>query len=58
VVMNFQLIVFDQFEPPSLPHVQIWLGKDVVQAFVVCIEMNHIPRQIVPPYSQCHHHYR
>jgi hypothetical protein len=43
VILNFQLVVLDQFEPPSLPHVQIWLGKYVLHAFVVCIDMNYIP---------------
>jgi hypothetical protein len=43
VIVNFQLVVLDQLKPSSLPHVQIWLGKDVLQAFVVCIDMNHIP---------------
>jgi hypothetical protein len=40
--VNFQLIVFDQLEPPSLPHVQIMSGKDILQDFVVHIDMNHI----------------
>jgi hypothetical protein len=43
VIVNFQLIVFDELEPPSLPHVQVWLSEDVLQAFVVHIDMNHIP---------------
>jgi hypothetical protein len=42
--VDFQLIVLDQLEPSSLPHVQIRLGKDVLQAFVVYIDMNHIPK--------------
>jgi hypothetical protein len=44
VIVNFQLIVLDQLEPSSLPHVQIWLGKYVLQAFVVRIDMIHIPK--------------
>jgi hypothetical protein len=44
VIVNFQLIVFDQLEPSSLPHVQVRLSEDVLQAFVVCIDMNHIPK--------------
>jgi hypothetical protein len=43
VIVNFQLVVFDQLEPSSLPHVQIRLSKDVLQAFVVRIDMDHIP---------------
>jgi hypothetical protein len=44
VIVNFQLIVLDQLDPSSLPQVQIWLDKDVLQAFVVRIDMNHIPK--------------
>jgi hypothetical protein len=44
VLVNFQLVVLDQLEPSSLPHVQIWLVKDVLQAFVVRIDMNHISK--------------
>jgi hypothetical protein len=44
VIVNFQLIVLDQLEPSSLSHVQIWLGKNVLQAFVVRIDVNHIPK--------------
>jgi hypothetical protein len=43
VIVNFHLIVLDQLEPPSLPHVQIRLDKDVLQAFVVRVDMKHIP---------------
>jgi hypothetical protein len=44
VIVNFQLVVLDQLKPSSLPRVQICLGKDVLQAFVVHIDMNHIPK--------------
>jgi hypothetical protein len=44
VIMNFQFIVLDQLEPHSLPHVQIHLGEeDVLQAFVVHVDMDHVP---------------
>jgi hypothetical protein len=32
------------------------LGKDILQAFVVGIDVNHIPKQIMSPCSQCHDH--
>jgi hypothetical protein len=44
VIVNFQVVVFDQLEPPSLPHVQIRLGNDVLLAFVVRIDINDIPK--------------
>jgi hypothetical protein len=42
VIVNFWLVVLDQLDPSSLPHVQARLSEDVLQAFVVCIDMNHI----------------
>jgi hypothetical protein len=42
VIVHFKLVIFDQLEPPSLSHVQIRLGKDVLQAFVVRIDVNHV----------------
>jgi hypothetical protein len=42
VIVNFHLVVLDQLEPPSVPYVQIRLGKEVLQAFVVRVDMNHI----------------
>jgi hypothetical protein len=44
LIVHFKLIVFDQLEPPSLPRVQIWLCKDVLQALVVHIDVNNIPK--------------
>jgi hypothetical protein len=56
VVVHFQLIVHDQLEPSSLPQIKIRLGKDLLQALVVCIDVNHIPNQIMSPCPQCHYH--
>jgi hypothetical protein len=50
--MNLQIIVLDQFQPSSLAHIQIRLGEDVLQAHVVSEDMDHIPKKIMPPYSQ------
>jgi hypothetical protein len=44
VVVNFQFIVLDQLEPSSLSHVHVRLSENVLQALVVCIDMNHIPK--------------
>jgi hypothetical protein len=32
------------------------LGKDILQAFVIHIDVNHIPKQIMSPRSQYHYH--
>jgi hypothetical protein len=44
VVVDFQLVVLDQLKPSLLPHIQVRLSEDVLQDFVVCIDMNHIPK--------------
>jgi hypothetical protein len=44
VIVNFQLVVFDQLESSSLPHVQVKLSEDVLQDSTVRIDMNHIPK--------------
>jgi hypothetical protein len=52
VIMNLQIIVFDQFHPSSLAHVQIKLGEDIFQAIVVGKDVDHSPKKIVPPHPQ------
>jgi hypothetical protein len=52
MVVNLQIIVLDQLQPSFLVHVQIRLGKDVLQALVVGIDVDHIPKQIMSPCSQ------
>jgi hypothetical protein len=43
VIVNLQIIVLDQLQPPSLAHVQISLSENLLQALVVGEDMNHIP---------------
>jgi hypothetical protein len=53
MVVYFHLIILDQLEPSSLSHVQVRLCEYVRQAFVVRIDVNHIPKQVMSPCSQC-----
>jgi hypothetical protein len=50
MVMDLQIIILDQLHPPSLAHVQIQLGKHILQALMVSGDMDHIPKNIMPPY--------
>jgi hypothetical protein len=47
MIVNLQLAILDQIEPSSLPHIQVRLHEDILQTLVVCIDVNHIPKQIV-----------
>jgi hypothetical protein len=52
VIVNLKIIVLDQLQPSSLPHVQIRPSGKVLQALVVGEDMSHIPKKIMPPGSQ------
>jgi hypothetical protein len=49
VIVNLQITILDKFQPSSLGHVQIGLSENVHQAFVVDLNMDHIPKKIVSP---------
>jgi hypothetical protein len=50
VVVNGQVVVLDQFEPSSLPQVQLRLCEDVLQTLVVGVNVALVTHQVVPPY--------
>jgi hypothetical protein len=52
VIVNLKIIVLDQLQPSSLPHVQIRLSEKVLQALVISEDMSHIPKKIMPPGTQ------
>jgi hypothetical protein len=52
VIVNLKIIVLDQLQPSSLPHVQIRLSENVLQALVINEDMSHIPKKIMPPGMQ------
>jgi hypothetical protein len=47
--VNLEIIIFNQFKPSSLMHVQLWLGEDIFEAFMVSIDIAHIAQQIMLP---------
>jgi hypothetical protein len=53
VTVNLELVILNQLEPSSLPHIQVWLCEDVLQAHVVRIDVNQILKQIMSPCPQC-----
>jgi hypothetical protein len=52
VIVNLNIIVLDQLQPSSLPHVQISLSEEVLQDLVINEDMSHIPKEIMPPGTQ------
>jgi hypothetical protein len=56
MIVNLKIIVLDQLQPSSLPHVQIILSQKVLQALVVGEDMSHIPKKIMPAGTQGMNH--
>jgi hypothetical protein len=56
VIVNLKIIVLDQLQPSSLPHVQIRLSEKVLQALVISEDMSHIPKKIMPSGMQGMHY--
>jgi hypothetical protein len=52
VIVNLKIIVLDQLQLSSLPHVQIRLSEKVLQALVISKNMSNIPKKIMPPGMQ------
>jgi hypothetical protein len=48
MIVNLKIIVIDQLQPSSLPHVQIRLSEKVLQALMISEDMSHIPKKIMP----------
>jgi hypothetical protein len=52
MIMNLKIIVLDQLQPYSLPHVQIRLSENVLQALMISEDISHISKKIMPPDTQ------
>jgi hypothetical protein len=50
MVVYSKIIILNQLHPSSLPHIQIRLSKDVLEAFVVTVYLTSLTDEIVPPY--------
>jgi hypothetical protein len=49
MIVNLEIVIFNQLKPSSLAHVQLWLGEDIFKAFMVIIDIAHIAQQIMSP---------
>jgi hypothetical protein len=49
MIVHLKIIVIDHLSPSSLAYVQLKLSKDVLETFMICVNITHIAKQIVPP---------
>jgi hypothetical protein len=55
VILQGEFIVLDEFHPSPLPHVQLLLVEQILQAFVITEDSENAPIEVVSPYLQCKH---
>jgi hypothetical protein len=56
MVVDSDVIILNQLQPSSLPQVQIHLGEDILETFVVTVYFTTIIDEIVPPYLKSIHY--
>jgi hypothetical protein len=49
MVMNAEIIIFDELNPPSLPHVQLLLRENIFQALVVGVNLTTVSHEVMSP---------
>jgi hypothetical protein len=49
VIMNRQIIIFNQFEPPTLPQIQLLLSKNILETFIIGVNVTSLAIKIMPP---------
>jgi hypothetical protein len=52
MIVNFQVIVFDELQPTVLPKVKILLSEDLLYALVISVDLALGPHNIVSPYLE------
>jgi hypothetical protein len=49
MIMDFQIVILYQFQPPSLPHIQIGLSENIPETLVIYVDVAAITHQVMPP---------
>src|SRR4051794_35108396 len=49
MVVDIHIIILDQLHPSTLPHIQLLLSKNVLEALMIGIQLTHVAYQIVVP---------
>ena len=52
VIENTHVIIFQQFQQPSLSEILLFMSNDVLETLVVGIHINMNTIQVMPPYFQ------
>ena len=55
VIMNGQIIIFNQFEPPTLPQIQLFLSENVLETLMIDVNVTRLTIKIMPPQFQGKH---
>jgi hypothetical protein len=58
MVVDLQVIVLDELQPTTLPKVEIFLGKYILQTLMVGIDLALGPYYIMSPNLECMHYGR
>src|SRR3954449_4246195 len=56
MVVDIDIIILDQLHPSTLPHIQLPLSENVLEALMICIQLTPVAYQIVVPCLEgmCH----
>ena len=49
VVLQGEIIVFEQFKPMAFPHIQFLLGEQIFEAFMIKEKIKSFSIQVMPP---------
>ena len=56
MIVDFQIVIFYQLQPSSLPEVEVELSEDILEALVICENLTLIPDQVMPLDLEGVHH--
>jgi hypothetical protein len=49
MIVDLQVINFDELQPTALPKVEIFLSEDILYALMISIDLAFSPHYIMPP---------
>ena len=47
LIVHLQIVILDQFQPSSLPHIQFRLGENILETLVIGVDMENITKQVM-----------
>jgi len=56
MIVHFQIVIFYQLKPTSLPHIQICLREDILEALMVRIDITLGSHKMLSPDLKCMNH--